>query len=91
MELAPDIRQRLEERLARLRERRDAVVDQIGASAVASASISGGGGGRSYTDKTAAERKAELAILDKEIARVEYALGLRDKPGSIRRIYARFR
>lgn len=65
------------DRKAELERRRAALVDQIAAVDASSASVSAGGGGRSYTNRSVAELKLKIAFLDREIARLDCRLGNR--------------
>lgn len=64
-------------RRAELERRRDALVDQIAAADAASASLSAGGGSKSYSSRSVAELKAKVAFVEREIARLDYRLGVR--------------
>ena len=53
-----------QERKRELEKRRDALVDQIAAVDAQSASMSSGGGSKSYTNRSVADLKAKIAFLD---------------------------
>ena len=69
-----------------LEERRTALVDQLAAVDAQSASVSSGGGSKSYTNRSVADFKAKIAFLDREIARLEHRLSQRPSPGAARHI-----
>ena len=69
-----------------LEERRTALVDQLAAVDAQSASVSSGGGSKSYTNRSVADIKAKIAFLDRDIARLEHRLGQRPSPGAARHI-----
>lgn len=80
----------LNERLDELKAKRKALVDQLLEADVSSATISAGSGSKSYTNRAVSELQAKIRICDREIARVEAALGLRPSPGSVIGIYPRY-
>jgi uncharacterized protein YceH (UPF0502 family) len=75
-----------QERKRELEKRRDALVDQLAAVDAQSASVSSGGGSKSYTNRSVADIKAKIAFLDWEIAKLEHRLGQRPSPGAARHI-----
>lgn len=75
-----------QERKRELEKRRDALVDQLAAVDAQSASMSSGGGSKSYTNRSVSDLKAKIAFLDKEIARLAYRLGTGANPDASRRI-----
>lgn len=79
-----------QERKRELERRREALVDQIAAVDAQSASMSSGGGSKSYTNRSVVDLKAKIAFLDKEIARLAYRLGQRVSPDAPRRINITF-
>ena len=79
-----------QERKRELEKRRDALVDQLAAVDAQSASMSSGGGSKSYTNRSVADLKAKIAFLDKEIARLAYRLGTGSNPDASRRINITF-
>lgn len=62
-------------RKAQLEKRRDALVDQLTAVDAASASVSAGGGSKSYTNRSVSDIKAKIAFISREIARIDSLLG----------------
>lgn len=83
-------REEAKNRLDELRAKRDALVDQIADADVNSATISVGGGSKSYTNRSVADLKSKVAFLDREIAKLEARLGMRPSPSAIRTINVRF-
>ena len=73
-----------------LRARRNALVDQISEIDAQSATLSAGGGTKSYTNRSVEDIRKKIAFLDREIARLEARLGLRAHPGRVRSIFVRF-
>lgn len=74
-----------------LQAKRDALVDQIAEADTQSATISAGGGSKSYTNRSVDDLKKKVAFLDREIAKLDARLGLRPNPGRIVSIYPRYR
>ncbi|MBR2983544.1 MAG: hypothetical protein IKC80_10010 [Kiritimatiellae bacterium] len=79
-----------EVRVKKLQAQRDALVDQIADADVTSATISAGGGSKSYTNRSVDDLKKKVAFLDHEIAKLEARLGYRSHPGAIRHIFPRY-
>lgn len=77
-------------RLKELRARRDALVDQLSEIDAQSATLSAGGGTKSYTNRSVDDIKKKIAFLDREIAKLEARLGLRTHPGRIKPIFVRY-
>lgn len=77
-------------RLKELRARRDALVDQLSEIDAQSATLSAGGGTKSYTNRSVDDIKKKIAFLDREIAKLEARLGLRAHPGRIKPIFVRY-
>jgi uncharacterized small protein (DUF1192 family) len=75
--------QELKDRKAKLERNRDALVDAIAEVDTQSASISAGGGSKSFTNRSVDDLKRKIAFIDKEIARIDARLGLRCAPGRI--------
>jgi uncharacterized small protein (DUF1192 family) len=73
-----------------LERRRNALVDQLTELDAQSASISAGGGSRSYTNRSVADIKAKIAFIDKEIARLDYMLGNAANPNAPTTVEVRF-
>ncbi len=84
-------RKQAETRLTELRNKRNALVDQIADVDAQSGSISAAGGSKSYTNRKVEELQLKLRILEREIGKLEAALGLRpDSPSAIKTIYPRY-
>lgn len=83
-------REQIITRKAELERRRDALVDQLTSVDAASATISGNGGSKSYTNRGVADIRAKIRYVEREIARLSAALSGSPAPGGIRTIYARF-
>lgn len=75
--------QELKDRKAKLERDRDALVDAIAEVDTQSASISAGGGSKSFTNRSVDDLKCKIAFIDKEIARIDARLGLRRASGRI--------
>ena len=73
-----------------LERRRNALVDQLTELDAQSASISAGGGSKSYTNRSVADIKAKIAFIDKEIARLDYMLGNAANPNAPTTVEVRF-
>ena len=73
-----------------LERRRNALVDQLTELDAQSASISAGGGSKSYTNRSVADIKAKIAFIDKEIARLDYMLGNAANPNAPTMVEVRF-
>lgn len=73
----------LKQRKAKLERDREALVDAIAAIDTQSASISAGGGSKSYTNRSVDDLKRKIAFIDKEIARIDARLGLLRSIGRI--------
>lgn len=58
-----------------LERKRNALVDQLCDVDAQSASMSAGGGSKSYTNRSVAELKAKIAFVEKEITRISARLG----------------
>lgn len=73
-----------------LQAKRDAIVDQIADADAQSATVSAGGGSKSYTNRSVDDLKKKVAVLDREIAKLDARLGLRADPNAIRTIGVRY-
>ena len=73
-----------------LRAKRDALVDQIAETDAQSASLSAGGGSKSYTNRTVDDLKKKVKFLDREIAKLDARLGLRSDPSRVKSIFVRY-
>lgn len=73
----------IETRIEELREKRQALVDQLLEPDAQSASLSAGGGSKSYTNRSVADIKAKIKFVEREIQQLQALLGVRPKPGSI--------
>lgn len=79
------------ERRAYLKAKIAELEDQLLTADANSASVSAGGGSRSYTNRSVEEIKHKLAYARGQLAAVEHALGLRgDNPNAPRRVEVRF-
>jgi hypothetical protein len=83
-------REDAQSRKAELERRRDGLVDQLTEIDTQSATMSSGGGSKSYTNRSVADIKAKIAFLDREIARLNYALGLGPDPSTPTTVEVRF-
>lgn len=83
-------RAQAQERKRELERRREALVDQLSAVDANSASISSGGGSKSFTNRSVADIKAKIKALDAEIARLGAALGVLTDPQAVKIIEVRF-
>lgn len=83
-------RKDLELRIEELRKKREALVDQLADTDVTSATLSSGGGSKSYTNRSVEDLKRKINFIDREIARIEGLLGLRTPPSAIRSIHPRY-
>lgn len=79
-----------QERKKVLEKRREALVDQLSAVDAASASVSAGGGSKSFTNRSVSDIKSKIKALDAEIARLGAALGVLPDPRAIKTIGVRF-
>ena len=73
-----------------LQAKRDALVDQIAEADTQSATVSAGGGSKSYTNRSVDDLKKKVAFLDREIAKLDAWLGLRADPSAVRTIGVRY-
>lgn len=83
-------REEIESRISQLEERRDALVDQLTDIDAQSATVSSGGGSKSYTNRSVADIKSKIKFCDREIARLNARLGSGRSPSSIQTIRVRF-
>lgn len=83
-------RAQAEERREHLRRRIGELEAQLLSVDAASASMSVGSGSVSYTNRSVADLKERLAFARRELARVEWRLGLRARPGSVVHIVPRY-
>ena len=79
-----------QKRKTELEQRRALLVDQLTAIDTQSASLSSGGGSRSYTNRSVDDIKAKIAFIDREIARIDYSLGLGANPSTPTTVEVRF-
>lgn len=70
--------------------KRVALVDQIAETDAQSATLSGGGGSKSYTNRSVDDLKKKVAFLDREIARLDARLGYRSDPRRVKSIFVRY-
>lgn len=73
-----------------LQVKRDALVDQIAEADAQSATVSAGGGSKSYTNRSVADLEKKIKFLDREIAKLDARLGLRANPSAVRTIGVRY-
>lgn len=73
-----------------LEAKRNALVDQLAACDTTSASLSSGGGSKSYTNRSVADLKAKIEFLDREIAKIDAQLGVARDPSKIQILEPRF-
>lgn len=83
-------RESLQARKEELQQRRDALVDQLTETDSQSASISAGGGSKSFTNRQVDDIKKKIAFIDQEIARIGYALGECPNPNAPTTVEVRF-
>lgn len=83
-------REEATQRYAELEKRRIALVDQLTAADAQSASLSSGGGSKSYTNRSADEIRQKIKFIDAEMARLGCALGISPDPSLPRRIAPRY-
>ena len=67
-----------------LETKRNALVDQLASDDTTSASLSSGGGSKSYTNRSVADLKAKIAFLDSEIAKLDAEISERPGPNRAR-------
>lgn len=79
-----------QKRKTELEQRRALLVDQLTAIDTQSASLSSGGGSRSYTNRSVDDIKAKIAFIDREIARIDYSLGIGANPSTPTTVEVRF-
>lgn len=83
-------REQAKTRRDELQAKRDVLVDQIAEADTQSATVSAGGGSKSYTNRSVDDLKKKVAFLDREIAKLDARLGLRADPSAVRTIGVRF-
>ena len=83
-------REDVQSRIAELERRRNVLVDQITEIDTQSASVSSGGGSKSYTNRSVADIKAKIAFIDREIARLNFSIGLGPNPSTPTTVEVRF-
>lgn len=77
-------------RYAELEKRRAALVDQLTAADSQSASLSGGGGSKSFTNRSVDDIRKKIKFIDAEMARIGFALGILPDPSLPKRIAPRY-
>ncbi len=77
-------------RISELEDRRAKLVDQLTDVDTHSATLSAGGGSKSYTNRSIADIKAKIKFVDREISRLNARLSGGGGSGSIKTIYAEF-
>ena len=83
-------REDVQSRIAELERRRNVLDDQITEIDTQSASVSSGGGSKSYTNRSVADIKAKIAFIDREIARLNFSIGLGPNPSTPTTVEVRF-
>lgn len=82
--------EKLKERKDFLETRISELEDQLLSADANSASVSAGGGSKSYTNRSVADLKAKLAYARKELKKVNYQLGEGENPSAIKTVYVGF-
>ena len=77
-------------RYAELEKRREALVDQLTQADTQSASLSSGGGSKSYTNRSVADLRAKIKFVEAEMSRLGFALGVLPDPSLPKRIAPRY-
>lgn len=92
MALTDELKEKYTARYTELEAKRDALMDKIAdaSGGVSSASISGGAGSKSYSNKSISELREALKAVNMELARLYALLNGLPAPGAIRRHYATF-
>ena len=83
-------REETQSRIAELEQRRNALIDQLTEIDTQSATMSSGGGSKSYTNRSVADIKEKIAFIDREIARLNFAIGLGPDPSTPTTVEVRF-
>lgn len=83
-------REETQSRIAELEQRRNALIDQLTEIDTQSATMSSGGGSKSYTNRSVADIKAKIAFIDREIARLNFSIGLGPNPSTPTTVEVRF-
>ncbi len=83
-------REETQSRIAELEQRRNALIDQLTEIDTQSATMSSGGGSKSYTNRSVADIKAKIAFIDREIARLNFSIGLGPDPSMPTTVEVRF-
>lgn len=79
-----------EQRREYLQNRIQELENQLLAVDASSATLSSGGGSKSYTNRSVADLKEKIAFARRELARIEARLGLRKSPDAIVSIQPRY-
>lgn len=79
-----------EQRYKELEIKRDALIDQLAEVDTQSATMSAGGGSKSYTNRSVADIKAKIKYIEAEMGRIGYALGVLPNPSLPKRIAPRY-
>lgn len=80
----------LRNRYAELERRRNELVDQLTAADSQSASLSAGGGSKSFTNRSVDDIRKKIKFIDAEMARIGFALGTLPDPSLPKRIAPRY-
>lgn len=83
-------REETQSRIAELEQRRNALIDQLTEIDTQSATMSSGGGSKSYTNRSVADIKVKIAFIDREIARLNFSIGLGPNPSTPTTVEVRF-
>ena len=83
-------REETQSRIAELEQRRNALIDQLTEIDTQSATMSSGGGSKSYTNRSVADIKAKIAFIEREIARLNFSIGLGPNPSTPTTVEVRF-
>lgn len=79
-----------EQRRECLQNRIQELENQLLAVDASSATLSSGGGSKSYTNRSVADLKAKIAYARRELARIEARLGVGQSPDAIVHIVPRY-
>ena len=80
----------LRNRYAGLERRRNELVDQLTEADSQSASLSAGGGSKSFTNRSVDDIRKKIKFIDAEMARIGFALGILPDPSLPKRIAPRY-
>ena len=83
-------REKLQERKTYLEGKIAELEDQLLSADANSASVSAGGGSKSYTNRSVADLKAKLSYAKRALAKVNFQLGEGANPSAIKTVYVGF-